>query len=385
MRILTGGGRLLPPGSAVALAAVLGTTLWASPLRAQEPVGGVAEKSSSGREHVVRKGDTLWDLAAYYLSNPFLWGRIYEANRGSVQNPHLIYPQNRLLIPDGSFTPGAGVGLAAATVELGVDRTLFYRGPIGVRSGARDADGAAVPTLLEGDAAEVLAVQPGEFLAAPWLADRSKLPAVGSVVRIVGHGEDRDKISQSVHPRDRIYVRRRGRTTPEVGDKLLLVRQGRRVRGWGRVFAPGGIGIVEEVSRDVLLVLVQEQFGPVGPGDLALPYQAFPGAAGVAQPVADGPEALLLGFEEEQPAYDYSDMGFVDLGERSGVAIGDEFEAYHPERATGLFNETRMPAEPVARLRVVRVSERTATVRLVGVTQSSIRAGLPVRLVRKMP
>lgn len=188
-----------------------------------------------------------------------------------------------------------------------------------------------------------------------------------------------------MHPRDRIYVRRRGRTTPEVGDKLLLVRQGRRVRGWGRVFAPGGIGIVEEVSRDVLLVLVQEQFGPVGPGDLALPYQAFPGAAGVAQPVADGPEALLLGFEEEQPAYDYSDMGFVDLGERSGVAIGDEFEAYHPERATGLFNETRMPAEPVARLRVVRVSERTATVRLVGVTQSSIRAGLPVRLVRKMP
>jgi hypothetical protein len=369
-------------------AAVIAVGLWASPLLAQEPVGGVAEKASSGREHVVRKGDTLWDLANLYLSNPFLWNLIYEANRGVVNNPHLIYPQNRLLIPDGSFALGggaAGEGLLGWGGEGGLlsadlQRTLFYRPGQAISGGADES-----PTLLEGNAAELSVVQPGEYLAAPWLADRSELRNVGSVVRILGHGEDRDKISQSVHPRDRIYVQRRGRSTPEVGDRILLVREGRRLRGWGRVFEPGAIGVVEEVSKDVLLVAVQQQFGTVGPGDLALPLAPLPEVSGRARPVTDGAEATLLGFVEEQPAYDFSDLGFVDLGERSGVAVGDEFEVYRPERSSGGWNASRLPEESVARLRVVRVEERTATVRLIGLSQSSLRAGMPVRLVGKMP
>lgn len=384
MRILTGGGKRLLPGSA----AVLAVALCATPVLAQEPAEGVAEKSSSGREHVVRKGDTLWDLAALYLRNPFLWGLIYEANRGVVQNPHLIYPLNRLVIPDGSFaaasgqTPGGapfGAGMAGELPEA--ERTVFFRDPATEVAGG----GSAVPTMVAGESVEVAAVQPGEFRSAPWLAERSELSAFGEVVRIVGHGEDRDKISQSVHPRDRIYVRRQGRTTPEVGDRLLIVREGRRLRGWGRVFAPGAVGVVEDVAKDVILVAIQEQFGPVGPGDLALPHVPFPGASGMAQTVEDGPRATLLGFEEEQPVYDYSDLGFVDLGERDGVAIGDEFEVYQPERVAGAWSGPRLPEEKVARLRVVRVSERTATVRLIGVSQSGIRAGLPVRLVGKMP
>jgi hypothetical protein len=385
VRIETGWGRRLLPGSA----AVLAVALSSSPLLAQEPAGGVAEKSSTGREHEVRKGDTLWDLAKLYLSNPFLWGVIHEANRDLVKNPHLIYPRDRLLIPDGSFTAGLGAGGlqfgAGVAGELpGADRTLFYRAPA-VGAGASGSGGSAVPTLVEGDAAEVLAVQPGEFLAASWLSERDELGAIGSVVRIVGHGEDRDKISQSVHPKDVIYVRRGGRTTPEVGDRLLLVREGRRVRGWGRVYAPRGVGVVEEIAKDVILVTVQEQFGTLGPGDLALPYTVFPGATGLAEPVEDGPEATLLGFEEEQPVYDYSDLGFVNLGGRSGVAIGDEFEAYLPERVSGGWTGPRLPEERVARLKVVRVAERTATVRVVGMSQSGLRSGLPVRLVRKMP
>jgi hypothetical protein len=366
--------------------------LWTSPALAQEAAGGVAEKASTGREHVVRKGDTLWDLAKLYLSNPFLWGLIHEANRGVVGNPHLIYPQNRLLIPDGSllaapdgaqeavaggapFDP-AGAGFAGD----GVERTLFYQhGSAGVSS----ADNG-VPVLVEGNAAELAAVQPGEFLAAPWLADLSRLSVVGSVVRIQGHGTDRDKVSQSVHPRDRIYLQPKGRA-PEVGDRLLLVREGRRLRGWGRVVLPGGIGVVEEVSKEVVLVAIEQQFGPVGPGDLALPLVPFPEVRGFAEPVEDGASATLLGFVEDQPVYDLSDLGFVDLGERSGVAIGDEFEVYLPERSAGGWSAPRLPQEVVARLRVVRVDERTATVRPVRMSQSTLRAGLPVRLVGKMP
>jgi hypothetical protein len=170
-----------------------------------------------------------------------------------------------------------------------------------------------------------------------------------------------------------------------VGDRLLLVREGRRLRGWGRVVEPAAIAEVEEIAKDVVLVAIQQQFGRVGPGDLALPLTPLPELSGLPEPVAEGPTATLLGFVDEQSLYDYSDLGFVDLGERDGVAIGDEFEVYLPERSSGGFNAPRLPTEMIARLRVVRVDERTATVRPIKFTQEKLRPGLQVQLVGKMP
>jgi hypothetical protein len=39
----------------------------------------------------VRRGDTLWDISAKFLSKPWLWPEIWQANP-QVRNPHLIYP-----------------------------------------------------------------------------------------------------------------------------------------------------------------------------------------------------------------------------------------------------------------------------------------------------
>ena len=52
-------------------------------------------KTGHPDEYVVQKGDTLWDISAYFLENPWLWSEIWHAN-AQVANPHLIYPGDLL-------------------------------------------------------------------------------------------------------------------------------------------------------------------------------------------------------------------------------------------------------------------------------------------------
>ncbi len=53
--------------------------------------------------HLVRRGDTLWDLSGHYYGNPWQWPRIWSQNP-QVENPHWIYPGDQLRLQPGDGT-----------------------------------------------------------------------------------------------------------------------------------------------------------------------------------------------------------------------------------------------------------------------------------------
>ncbi|HID49603.1 MAG TPA: LysM domain-containing protein, partial [Chromatiales bacterium] len=58
---------------------------------APEPAPVVELKPDYPDRYVVRKGDTLWDIAARFLKDPWMWPQVWHINP-EIRNPHLIYP-----------------------------------------------------------------------------------------------------------------------------------------------------------------------------------------------------------------------------------------------------------------------------------------------------
>lgn len=69
---------------------------------ASERTTGTVLREGVPETYVVKKGDTLWDISAMFLRDPWLWPDIWNVNP-DIANPHLIYPGDiiRLIWVDG--------------------------------------------------------------------------------------------------------------------------------------------------------------------------------------------------------------------------------------------------------------------------------------------
>lgn len=317
--------------------------------------------------HVVRPGDTLWDIAREYLRNPYLWPQIYEANRPRIEDPDWIFPRERLVIPGllGDELGGDLDGAAPGEVIYGPrpTRTVFYR-PLA------EAGTALAPREMLGEAEPL--VLPGDFYRAGMLVPDEQVRPLGWVVEKIAPSVVPIQIPPAIQLYDRVFVRLAAGGVA-VGDRLHIVRADREVEPYGRVYSPTGLGTVEEIEGNIATVVIDEMYEQVAVGDQLLPLPRFElEAAGGGASV----QGRIVAFEEPHALNAVEDIAFLDVGESAGVEEGDEFIAVIPPTPAvwGL-----RPEIVVARLRVVRATSATSAARVIGLEHAALEPGLPVR------
>ncbi len=160
----------------------LRTVLVAAMLTVATVATAVEVRNDHPDHYVVKRGDTLWDIAGRFLKKPWLWPEIWQANP-QIRNPHLIYP-------------GDVISLAY------LDRVAVQEGP---RS---EAPVNAVPL------AEV----------EPFLKDLRVVPSIDNLPYVVGLEDNRMRGIQG-HV---AYIR--GLESAQPGQRYLVVRAQKRYR-----------------------------------------------------------------------------------------------------------------------------------------------------------
>ena len=359
-----------------------------TPLLAQEPV-------RDERQHVVTRGETLWDLAGVYYENPFRWPVIYRANPMVIEDPHWIYPEEVLVIPgiyDEAGQPP--VPVADAVPPQPVDRplrTVFYREDAVLPGQQRR------PTVLSEPALEDVPVRESEFRVAEFLAYPEELPRYGRMLRPKRETLSLAGVVPTAHPKDVIYLDYAGGSVPAPGEMLTLVEVGRQVpeADYQHIMTPTAIVEILDLGEDVISARIVTQFAEVRRDQLLVPMERFPNIVVTeAEPVPGGSDlrGRILEFVFVQPLYSRTDRGFIDLGRQDGVQVGDVFLAYLPQREAeqrGMFGTYGtgdiLPPEGVAELRVVKVMDRTATVFVDGLLLPRLQDGMWVQRIRRIP
>lgn len=371
-------------------------------------------EAESTRRHIVREGETLWAIAQMYLGDPFLWPAIYRLNTLVVEDPHWIFPGEELrLVPPDTTTVAvtepeeAEPERPVEAAEMEGAEQAAERPPVAQAQEAVEAPDAAPPppppaaetgptvfaqTTRRGEGAAQsfsigLPAQPvarGAFYAAGFLTENEDIPWA-RVLGTVRGGEvvaGRTEVSSAL-PFERVRIRAPSGATYQVGDSLLTARIGREQSGWGHIVSPSGIvRVVHVAGRDVLAEVVR-QFNRITERDVAIPLEPFHAPGPVQpQPVEQGVEGRVIAARDVHPVSMQQEVLFIDLGRQDGVVPGDIFEVVRPTGEATLRDE---PAERLATLQIVHVRQRSATGIVTQIHAAGTRAGVPVRLIRKMP
>ena len=345
----TGAACSLLVRSAAAVAALAAAGLFAAPAQAAT---NCTFRANAPDQHLVVKGDTLWDISGTFLDHPWCWPQVWGMNRDEIRNPHWIYPgqiiyfdraRGRLsLTRPGQADPNAGL---PPVVRLSPQ----------LRTDNMDANGA-VPAIAPG------VIEP--YLTQPLVVEANALDATP---RIAATLEDRTWLSEG----NRAYVRGalQGVTSFQVfrpGKALVDPDTGKTV-AYEASFL-GAVRVVAEAKPgvDVHTVEVTRSVQEIGIGDRLLPAPPAPVRNYVPHAPALPVTARVMSVPDDVRSATQSQVVAVNRGSLDGLDVGAVLQLYHlgrtvndPGADKGFFGlgtaKMRLPDEQYGELFIFRV------------------------------
>lgn len=349
-----------------------------------KPVPGAPE------EYTIVKGDTLWDLSQKFLNNPWYWPKIWSLNP-SIENPHWIYPGNKLRI-----VPGEGGAQAPAQVQ--------QETPAGVDASAANAPPEEQPSADEASTSVTPPPSPDLEVVSKNSREASnnsvsvsgKLafqPPPVVTVRESGLVTPEERASagtldasfeehEMLSTYDTAYANFKGGVPAKPGDKLLIFRP------VGDVIDPishqkladqtktVGVAKVLSVDGDRATMQIEKTYEEISRGDLVRPWAPQDKRVAPRPNTADVEGVIVQAVNPGLSTYGESNEVFIDRGTADGVQEGNTFavvrhgdglnnkmitQAYTQGAGGNAAASVKTPDENVGLLLVVDAKEHLST------------------------
>ena len=264
-------------------------------------LAGALVTVDAARTHVIRYGDTLWDLSIRYYNTPFHWEDILEAN--PTAEVRYLMPGEELMIPDiyathtssydSEFT---GAYITSATSS----RSLLSRLVLETAGMVTDDPPDPVSYIIDTDVEEM-----DEF--------SDEFTFSGDLIAI-DIGQDQGVEINRVY---KIYER---------GEEIRHPRTGALI---GNVIRVAGVCRVIDTDPSSSIALLEHCYIPVNIGDFLVPYSSSAPVEVSTSDVVEELDAYVLAFRDKdlERAYSY-DVVYIDRGSEDGLQPGDIYTMY---------------------------------------------------------
>lgn len=322
--------------------ALSGAPAWAQSSQALELADGAPDR------HVVVPGDTLWDISAKFLKQPYRWPEIWRLNQEQIKNPQRIYAGQVILLVQKDHRPQLRIEDAASTVRI---EPRIYS----------ENNRREIPSISQ------QAIEP--FLAEPLVAETASLD---DAPRIVATQEDRVNLGKGdlayvtgINAKSALWqIYRPGKALIDPENNELLGHE---------AFYLGSARIVRDGEPATVEIITSRQ--EIGRGDVLLPA-ARPDIISYVPHVPDravnGRVISVYGSVGEGGRHS---IVTLSRGKRDGLEIGHVLSlsragAEINSRHEGKKETYRLPDERYGLLFVFRVFDRLSYALVMDVSRS---------------